>query len=74
MEDELEDLYIGLDALRVDFSKVADELKEGKWGSVIILRYNKPVGVMVSFDAYQKLKAKTSVVVLAPPVEVEGKS
>src|SRR5688572_4435400 len=45
--EEVEDLYIGLDALRVDFAKIADELKAGKWKSIIVLRYNKPVGVVV---------------------------
>lgn len=65
-----EDLYIGLDALRVDFAKIADELKAGKWKSVIVLRYNKPVGVLVSFDRYQQMKAQATPIQapLPPPL------
>jgi PHD/YefM family antitoxin component YafN of YafNO toxin-antitoxin module len=62
---------VGWSTLKDDFVTWINRLADGP---IVILRQNKPVGVMVSYEDWQAMKTKASVIIAASPVEVEGKS
>lgn len=61
---------VGWSTLKDDFVTWINRLVDGP---IVILRQNKPVGVMVSYEDWQAMKTQPPVMLVPPPVEVEGK-
>lgn len=51
--------YVGLTRFKEEFLDWVEALEIGESEAVIILRHNKPAGVMLSFDAYKQLATPT---------------
>lgn len=62
---------VGWSTLKDDFVTWVNRLIDGP---IVILRQNKPVGVMVAYNEYQAMKEEIERISSQAPVEVEGKS
>lgn len=58
----MKESLVGLSEFRHNFVSWASALQTGEVEAVVILRNNKPSGVMLSYDRYQSIKSQPSLV------------
>lgn len=61
--EELRESFVGISALKASLNQNIESLLSGEVDHIVILRNNKAVGVMLSFEDYQQTKYQAS---LAP--------
>lgn len=54
--EQLKEMFVGISALKASLKQSVESLQAGEVDHIIILRNNKAVGVMVSFEDYQSMK------------------
>jgi PHD/YefM family antitoxin component YafN of YafNO toxin-antitoxin module len=67
----MKEALVGLSEFRDDFVEWADKLEKGDVEAIVILRFNKPSGVMLSYDRYQSIKAQPSLIAVPSGKERE---
>lgn len=58
--EELRESFVGISALKASLNQNVESLLSGEVDHIVILRNNAPVGVMMSFAAYEGTKEALS--------------
>lgn len=68
----MREAFVGLSEFKEDFQGWVDALTKGTVEAIVILRFNKPSGVMLSFDAYQAIKSQPALLAVPSITAPQG--